>query len=357
MFKASNYLLVVLVSLTATLSFADRADAQTPRILERILQGEETSDYPSVGIVGSQRNGEFCSGTLITPTYVLTAAHCATVIESDSSGTFRLGDDIYETDLVTIHPEYNRNTLANDIALLRLSEPVVDIEPAVIFRETPMVDDVLFIVGFGGSGTATEGSNGDFGTKRVGVTIIDEVTETMVNWYFDDPSEANTASGDSGGPGFLDVSGDLFVASITSGGTDPDSLLGDFAFNTRVDAYADWIDANLVDADDPDDEQDEGFWSKPFPFLQFLIDLLSTWLDQLNTLQEEGVGAMNCPTGDAESEAPVETEEPVESDDASDEVDQPSTEVDAPAASQSNSRRGRQGARRDSNRNSSRRRR
>ncbi len=78
------------------------------------------------------------------------------------------------------------------------------------------------------------------------MTTIDEVTDTLVSWTFDDESESNTAAGDSGGPGYIDIDGDLFVACITSGGTEPDSILGDFAFNMRVDAFAGWIDLTTI---------------------------------------------------------------------------------------------------------------
>ena len=130
---------------------------------------------------------------------------------------------------MVIHPDFNSFTFANDIAILVLSEPVLDVEPSLIFRDEPLVGDLLLIVGYGGTGTAQEGSDGSFGTKRVGQTTIDEVTPQLVNWVYDDPSQANTASGDSGGPGYLDIEGDLFIACITSGGTEPDSVLGDFA--------------------------------------------------------------------------------------------------------------------------------
>jgi hypothetical protein len=294
-----------------------RLDAQ--QAIPRILQGQETDDFPSVGIVGSLRNGGFCTGTLITPTDVLTAAHCAIVIDGPQQGTFELDGQIYRTAEIAIHPGFNNFTLGNDIAILRLNEAVLDVPPSAIFRDEPLVGDVLSIVGYGSSGTAQDGADGTFGTKRVGITTIDEVTAQLVSWFYDDANESNTAAGDSGGPGYIDIDGDLFVACITSGGTEPDSVLGDFAFNTRVDAYADWIDSTIAELDDQASQDDpappgtpdptpgsEDFWSQPFPILQWLISFLTQLLEHLTQATGDGIEAVEVP---GPSPGPSETGE------------------------------------------------
>ncbi|CAF3745911.1 unnamed protein product [Rotaria sp. Silwood1] len=98
---------------------------------QRIVGGVEAIAHSWPWIVSLQSRDHFCGGTLIDNRHVLTAAHCI------SSTNFRVIAGLHRrTDVngprsqnrrvlrVFVHEQYNSRTEANDIALVRLAQPV-----------------------------------------------------------------------------------------------------------------------------------------------------------------------------------------------------------------------------------------
>lgn len=216
-----------------------------------IIGGVIDRDDPAV-VRMSARQGSIswgCTGSLIAPSVVLTAAHCVEDVDSRTSidvffGTFSdSSSGRWEpVSAYSIDPLYNTRNIGagHDIALLFLADPVLDIAP-VVFNRAPLTPDMrgarVRIVGFGNTnGWSGTGS----GTKRQVTTSLNYWDDGIIN--VGETGRA-TCQGDSGGPTFLMINGVETTIGTTS--------FGDFgcpgaAFMSRVDIAAEWIDAQIA---------------------------------------------------------------------------------------------------------------
>jgi trypsin len=107
------------------------------------------------------RNQPFCGGSIISTSFILTAAHC-TDDKSPSSLSVRLGTDrlgtggeVIAVRSVTIHPRFNMNTIDYDFSLLKLAK-LITLQQRVkeVIALAPMNDELVdgsraFVSGWG----------------------------------------------------------------------------------------------------------------------------------------------------------------------------------------------------------------
>ena len=219
-----------------------------------IVGGEVDTGDPSVVAVYAQQPGQpggfLCTGSLIAPTVVLTAAHCVSEVETGPNAKFsvftsanvnRNGGVALAVREVHANPRWSAKRLegGHDQGIVVLAQPT-SLLPLAINR-SPLASALrgkpVRIVGYGlNDGTAQTGA----GIKRQALTSLSAIQANLIAVG---DSRRGTCNGDSGGPAFMSLNGQETIVGTTSYGN---ADCSDGGYDARVDTDLAFIDQYVL---------------------------------------------------------------------------------------------------------------
>lgn len=233
----------------------------------RIVGGEDAdrnkfSYFGQIISILTDYSGALCGGGLIDVLHILTAAHCIpkssllailVILGSNSTDVDDTGQPIeleqrHFVKYISVHKEYNRRTLANDIAILRFYEKVnlsSTIKPIRLSTRSVMPNTRVEIAGTGKTADNATGISPTLKyvnlrtiTNSKCAEIYGNTTITPLLICTESDVNASACSGDSGSP-LIDAKTGYQIALLNAGARTCEQ--GYPNIYTRLPCYFDWI--------------------------------------------------------------------------------------------------------------------
>lgn len=199
------------------------------------------------------------TGTLIDPSWVLTAAHVADHI---AAGAFvELGDARYQIEAIMKHPDWRGfgswEDMRADIALIRLRTAVKGVTPVPIYTGTDEANMTVTFVGMGSYGTGLTGPTTHSSRMLAATNRVEKADGPYLRFRFDAPQDPDvtplegiSGAGDSGGPAYAERGGLVYVIGVSSAqdARPAGKKVGHYGvleYYPRVSFYAGWIRETL----------------------------------------------------------------------------------------------------------------
>ncbi|KHD87721.1 MAG: serine protease [Bdellovibrio sp. ArHS] len=264
MFKKISLTVAIALTLSACAETAQQAQVELSGQQKGVIGGDKVAannriSRSTVGLYDEQAQA-LCTGTLIAPNLVLTAAHC---IEPTSDKMVVLfGQEFKNAQASQLRPVSKkiRHSLYGamksedmyDIAMIRFEGTLpAGYAPAPLLTDFSRVQKNTEVV------VAGFGLNWAWGIKRGAGTLRTTTLKVKAPWngsteiMLDQSLRRGICSGDSGGPAYLDVNGQLHLLGVASRGDSlpipltPDCFI--LSVFTRVDAHTDWINQTAIE--------------------------------------------------------------------------------------------------------------